>query len=176
MKKAMLFFVAFLFSVSAHAATLTLGNHAASNATQNANITSSDTAGLGYVEGHGIAMKHPWSSAFVLSSDANTPAKVEWTFNPAERFTGALVGIKKLGSDDYIERYTVLEGGLNFSFIAALSAGVNYIIDVFSTHEIAQSHNYTVTVSAVPVPAALFLFAPALLGLMGLRRKALKAA
>jgi hypothetical protein len=30
-------------------------------------------------------------------------------------------------------------------------------------------------VSAVPVPAAAFLFAPALLGFMGLRRKATKA-
>jgi hypothetical protein len=30
-------------------------------------------------------------------------------------------------------------------------------------------------VSAVPVPAAAFLFAPALIGFMGLRRKATKA-
>ena len=35
---------------------------------------------------------------------------------------------------------------------------------------------YDVSVSAVPVPAALFLFAPALLGFLGLRRKTAVAA
>lgn len=179
MKKAMLFFAAFLFSVSAHAATLTLAGYDFSNAVQAVNLADSDE--FGYVEGSGIAQKHPWHSAFELSSNADTPAKIEWTFNPADRFTGAFVGIRLADSASYIQRHELLGGGQNFSFIAALTAGISYIIDVFSTTDFAKSHNYTVTatplaVSEVPVPAALFLFAPALLGLMGLRRKALKAA
>ena len=35
-----------------------------------------------------------------------------------------------------------------------------------------MSYNSVVGVSEVPIPAAAFMFAPALLGLMGLRRRA----
>jgi hypothetical protein len=45
----------------------------------------------------------------------------------------------------------------------------------YTVNENDSGYNYTITfgeVSEVPVPAAAFLFAPALLGFMGLRRKA----
>jgi len=51
---------------------------------------------------------------------------------------------------------------------------VYYAVDIIdATSSILK---YDVSVSAVPVPAALFLFAPALLGLLGMRRKTAVAA
>ena len=58
----------------------------------------------------------------------------------------------------------------DFSFTTMIMAGVNYGLDIFNAS--SDELKYDVSVSAVPVPAALFLFAPALLGLLGLRLRA----
>ena len=72
--------------------------------------------------------------------------------------------------------------GVGFNVAAwELSGGMDILAGV--VHEIVISVNsvtgpgqLNVQVSAVPVPAALFLFAAALLGFLGLRRKAALAA
>ena len=52
-----------------------------------------------------------------------------------------------------------------------LLAGVTYFFDISGVSG-GTPLTATLSISAVPVPAALFLFAPALLGFLGLRRKA----
>ena len=51
-----------------------------------------------------------------------------------------------------------------------LMAGITYGLDIFNAS--SDELKYDVSVSAVPIPAAFFLFAPALMGLIGLRHRA----
>ena len=51
-----------------------------------------------------------------------------------------------------------------------LMAGVSYGLDILGAS--SDELKYDVSVSAVPIPAALFLFGPALLGLLGMRLRA----
>ncbi len=60
----------------------------------------------------------------------------------------------------------------DFIFTAILTAGSYFAVDILNaTSGILK---YDLSISAVPVPAALWLFAPALLGFFGLRRQARK--
>ena len=162
MKKAMLFVVALLFSVSVNAATLSLSEVSSSIASQSADVTSGSVVlGSGTVSTAGT-----WSSEFALSTDEATPVVIAWSFNPA--ITGATLVFGTLG--DTVS-YAITD---DFSFTAMLTAGTNYILKIIdATSGVVK---YDVSVSAVPVPAALFLFAPALLGFLGMRRKATVAA
>ena len=69
--------------------------------------------------------------------------------------------------------------GINYSFqLLYMQRGQSVFNDFFVDEErtrTAQLIGRITAVSAVPVPAAAFLFAPALLGFMGLRRKAKKS-
>ena len=59
-------------------------------------------------------------------------------------------------------------------FTAILTAGSFFGVDILNaTSDVLK---YDLSISAVPVPAALWLFAPALMGFFGLRRKAQKTA
>jgi len=162
MKKAMLFVVALLFSVSVNAATLSLSEVSSSVASQSADVTSGSV-----VLGSGtVSKKGTWSSEFALSTDEATPVVIAWSFNPA--ITGATLVFGTLG--DTVS-YAITD---DFSFTAMLTAGTNYILKIIdATSGVVK---YDVSVSAVPVPAALFLFAPALLGFLGMRRKTAVAA
>ena len=70
-----------------------------------------------------------------------------------------------------------LVAGLQFDtmvfnyLLGATTSGSNILNTQLLTHW-TQGVTYTSGVSAVPIPAALFMFAPALLGFMGFRRKA----
>ncbi len=162
MKKAMLFIVALLFSVSVNAATLSLSEVASTNASQSADVTSGSV-----VLGSGtVSSPSTWSSEFSLTTDTNTPVVIEWSFNPA--ITGATL---VFGTALDTVSYAITD---DFSFTAMLTAGTNYILKIIdATSGVVK---YDVSVSAVPVPAALFLFAPALLGFLGMRRKSAVAA
>ncbi|SFK20517.1 hypothetical protein [Methylophaga sulfidovorans] len=162
MKKAMLFVVALLFSVSVNAATLSLTEVGSTIASQSADVTSGSVVlGSGTVSTGGT-----WSSEFALTTDEDTPVVIAWSFNPA--IIGATLVFGTLG--DTVS-YAITE---DFSFTAMLTAGADYILSIIdATSSVVK---YDVSVSAVPVPAALFLFAPALLGFLGMRRKAAVAA
>ncbi|SFK20547.1 hypothetical protein [Methylophaga sulfidovorans] len=169
MKKAMLFVVALMFSVSVSAATLTLDGFSSFNASQEVSVSSGSTVlGGGYVtEGPGT-----WNSLFNLSSNEDTYAKIEWSFNPESNFTNAQLGFTAEG--DYPVYTTLLNIMGDYSFVVFLEAGVEYAVDIINASR--NVFKYDVSVSAVPVPAAVFLFAPALLGFLGLRRKSAVAA
>ena len=64
-------------------------------------------------------------------------------------------------------------GVFSFTQTVMLTAGTQYF---FLLDGIKNVAGYSLSVSAVPIPAALWLFAPALLGFFGLRRKAQNAA
>lgn len=82
---------------------------------------------------------------------------------------------------DYAYDYlSVHFGGYNvfFKFLTTVAADTEFTITVESATKgggISNYRAYSTGISPVPVPAAAFLFAPALVGLVTLRRKAKKA-
>lgn len=169
MKKAMLFIVALMFSVGVNAATLHLSMAGAGFASQDVDTASGST-----VLGGGAVSEGPgtWFSQFNLYSEEDTYVKIEWSFNPKSNFTSAQLGFTS--ESDYPFYTTLIDITGDYSFTVFLAAGVNYAVDIINaTRDVFK---YDVSVSAVPVPAALFLFAPALLGFLGLRRKSAVAA
>ena len=147
MKKAMLFFMTLFFSISVNAATLNLTTAGSSGATQEVSLNNNDV-----VLGHGTVDEPNtnWSSFFDLSTDQNTPVKIVWSFNPEANLSSATVSLFEMGGA-VIDQFNLIS---DYSFASS------------------DELKYDVSVSAVPIPAALFLFAPALLGLLGLRLRA----
>ena len=163
MKKAMLFFMTLFFSISVNAATLNLITAGSSGATQEVSLNNNDV-----VLGHGTVDEPNtnWSSFFDLSTDQNTPVKIVWSFNPEANLSSATVSLFEMGGA-VIDQFNLIS---DYSFTATLMTGINYGLDIFSAS--SDELKYDVSVSAVPIPAALFLFAPALFGLLGLRLRA----
>ena len=163
MKKAMLFLVALMFSVGVNAATLYIEGTGSTFA-QSAPDSGSVVLGSGIVpEGPGT-----WYSNFDVTTDKTTAVKVKWSFNP-----DALVGAT-LEFDNGVDPIKQFFISGDFSFTAMIYEGFVAYVDILDATQ--SKMRYDVSVSAVPVPAALFLFAPALLGLLGLRRKSAIAA
>lgn len=165
MKKAMLFLTAFLFSVSAHAASLTLTGAGAAGATQNVAISNGSTViGAGIVPTSRI-----WSSAFNVTSDADTPVNIEWSFNPSTALKSATLAFYDMSNPASAVFFSITK---NFAFSAVMLAGVTYGVDILNATSGVLGYDLSVAaLSAVPVPAAMFLFAPALIALIGLRRR-----
>jgi hypothetical protein len=156
MKKVMLFIVSMLFAVSASAATVTLSGPGLPGTPSNGQLAIGT--------GDNVAVD------FGVQTDAPTAARFTFAFNPE---TGPLSKVGFYADGSLVgTMYTAILGAnaSTLSFIQQLVLGVTYSLKAFT----AQGALITATsaaVSAVPVPAALFLFAPALLGLFGLRRK-----
>lgn len=168
MKKAMLFVVSFFFAVSANAATLTLTPAGTSwNAVQTVVTETGSTVSGG---GKAVRVFNPWTSLFNVQSDVTTEAVINWSFFPESFVKNAVL---TFGNNDVgvIGQWT--ENG-NFSTTVLLSAGTSYWVDFSTVY--SGIVKYGLEVSAVPIPAALWLFGPALLGFFGLRRRAQKTA
>jgi hypothetical protein len=171
MKKTMLFFAAMLFSLNASAASLTLvgaGTNAGSVGTGSGEVVTAAWSANG-IGGATI------SDSFTANSDVATTGTLSLTFNPLIPRTSVSIfdGIKTTVLD--VVRIGSL-GVVEYSWM--LEAATDYVISVMIGRGAAGS-NYDLRldsgVSEVPVPAALWLFAPALLGFFGLRRKAQNA-
>jgi len=195
MKKAMLFIIALLFSVSASAATVnSLSDNFDSLPSQTNYATFSNwDVTNGTVDA--IQVGNPWSlncqaggcvdldgstgnAGDLISKDgffAGTYT-LEFSLSGNQRRNPSDSLIVSLGS--YFESFTlsptapwttfmrtviVAADGDKLSFSHAGGDNIGILLD-------------NVSVSAVPLPAALFLFAPALLGFLGLRRKSALAA
>ncbi|HUH36606.1 MAG TPA: SGNH/GDSL hydrolase family protein [Spongiibacteraceae bacterium] len=78
----------------------------------------------------------------------------------------------KLLAEDGTHPNTAIQGLMANQILAALNASYGYNVALLSDAEIVSLTGYT----AVPVPAALWLFGSALLALAGIRRKALRPA
>ena len=153
MKKVMFLIVGMLFSVSVNAATLTL---------------TSDTGSLlNPHTGIGETVKSTQfadevTDTFKVFSDVETDVKITvGGFSPSTDFTS--IGVSISGGDTQ----TITEETIYWL------ANIKDVFEIVISDFIGSGDvGYTVTVSAIPVPAALFLFAPALLGFFSLRRKA----
>ncbi|WP_439503624.1 hypothetical protein [Methylophaga sp.] len=167
MKKAMLLCIAFLFSAGLNAATLNLSAIDSVGATQQQVTLNNNNVvlGGGVVE---TSMTN-WSSLFNVSTDTDTTVDVEWSFNPVRNLVSASLAIFALDGS-FTEIYDVTG---DFTFSAILLAGKTYGLDILDATSHALKYDVSVSsLSEVPVPAALFLFAPALFGLMAFRRQA----
>lgn len=159
MKKAMLFFVALLFSVGAHAATITISDLGGTNSTYIGAFPNGGplaTAALGTA---GTKFAHSVN----VNVDKDGDYRVEWGFDPAAQLLTA----------DLSGAVTAMNIADNFVTTVFIAAGDHIFNIVGLTKENGMTYN--LSVSEVPVPAALFLFAPALLGFLGLRRRTLSA-
>lgn len=168
MKKTMLFFAALLLSFNASAASLSLVGAG----------TNAGTVGIA----SGEVVTASWSTngfggatvndSYTASSDVATTGTLSLTFNPLipstsvsifDGITTTMLDVVRVGSLGIVEYSWMLE------------AATDYVISVMIGRGAAGS-NYDLRldsgISEVPVPAALWLFAPALLGFLGLRRKA----
>jgi len=177
MKKVMFLLVGMLFSFTASASTVTLTNHSFTGGGDVVNGFGSDGATASHTNVSGefedvwkvtivpeaqsalnIATTIPVFDAFdaYYSNDLGTT----W-FNFENSYASAL------GSTEY---HTFTGGNIGSYWLKiignVLTSGNNsYVLSITST-----------PVSAVPIPAALWLFAPALVGFFGFRRKAAVAA
>jgi len=168
MKKVMFLIVGMLFASSVNAASLdlsTFDQDVASNAT---NVAIYDNA-VEAVSFNTIGEAGQFSLGHHIVAAVDQWVNVEWSFNKQENFLSG--DISKGGSFDLVQAVT--SAGYNFNMF--LIAGANYYFDIVGISG-GNPLTATLTVSAVPIPAALFLFAPALLGFFGLRRKAAVAA
>ena len=158
MKKVMLFIVSMLFAVSASAATLNISGGVGAAFPQNGPEVSQN--------GNSSAAL----TTFLVSSDVDTNVAVN---------VGGFQPFANIASMDVsIDGAAAVTITMETVFAAIITAGIdlNIAISNIILNSGANFVNYSVSVSAVPVPAALFLFAPALLGFLGLRRKATLAA
>jgi hypothetical protein len=173
MKKAMLFVVSFLFAVSANAATLDLtldgtgGFLGGASQTINSN-NSSD------VSASGLGLGVTWFSDFILESDKDTKAVISFEAIGASLSKHSSINVDfGDASPIFSAGESPFTGVFSFTQTVMLTAGTQYF---FLLDGIKNVAGYSLNVSAVPIPAALWLFAPALLGFFGLRRKAQNAA
>ncbi|MCB2425882.1 hypothetical protein [Methylophaga pinxianii] len=167
MKKAMLFFAALLFSVNASAATLTLVGDAANAGTVGISSGQVVTANWSSSVGGGETV----DDKYTLTTDVTSGGYLSLTFNTLADNTSVsvfdgvntveptIMSIASLGVVDYFW---------------VLQAATDYVISIFIESANAGS-NYDLRVET-PIPAALWLFAPALMGFFGLRRRAQVAA
>ena len=163
MKKVMLFIASMLFAVGVNAATLNLTNAGTTVGVSQdtSSLTNKIVSGFGQTGG-----SSSWSSLFSLTTTEDTMGVVEWSFNPEAAITTAVLQIFDVTNNAVLAQFNVIGDFItSFQFLA----GTTYGIDFRSVDSTAT--RYDVTVSAVPVPAALFLLAPALFGFLGLRRK-----
>lgn len=165
MKKAMLFFAALLFSVNASAATLNLVGDAANVGTVGISSGQVVTASAALSKGQTV------SDAYTLTTDALSGAYLSLTFNTLAPNTSVSI----FDGISFVEPAIVAVASLGVvDYFWVLQAATDYVISIFIESANAGS-NYDLRVET-PIPAALWLFAPALLGFFGLRRKAQVAA
>ncbi|MCC5796265.1 MAG: VPLPA-CTERM sorting domain-containing protein [Methylophaga sp.] len=167
MKKAMLFFAALLFSVSAHAAVLdltTFSNDVSTNTT-NVGLVNQPTGAFSFNQ---VNSTGAFQMGHIVVAAVDTVAKIQWTFNQSSDLITAQ--ISKGGSFVMVETITGL--GTTFNFL--LLAGQTYFFDIIG--EAKSGMTMTLGITAVPLPAAVWLLAPALLGFFGMRRRAMKVA
>lgn len=167
MKNAMLFFVALMFSVGANAATLDLSTLvSAGGASQSVDLTSNDVVLAG---GTITSTSQSWLSLFSLTTDADTAVDIEWSFNPVSNLTAATLVFFDLGNAALNQMFDITG---DFSFSAVLMASSSYVIGIIDASSKVLLYDVSVTsVSAVPLPAALWLLMPALLGFVGFRHR-----
>lgn len=156
----MLFFIALLFSVAANAAPILSISDQGSTGVTAGTPTSGSLATLVYT-----VTSEPVISAAINTTES-TLARIQWTVNPSYNVT--------INKGDGSPNVSFANGV--YSYYANLIAGNPFVVGLTEAlgTTIPAGDLITLSVAAVPVPAALWLFAPAVLGFFGLRRKSSK--
>jgi|TARA_A100001391_G_scaffold111717_1_gene74983 hypothetical protein len=164
MKQAMLFAIALFATVSANAATLTINPTGSTNATQTTSVdTGSTVLGSGTVTNG----DEPWSSTYDVTTTEDTSTIIEWSFNPVAALTEATISF-----DNGVDPVQLFDISGDFRFTGLIYAGTVASVNLLNGNRNVFKYDVSLqSVSEVPVPAAFFLLAPALLGFLGLRRK-----
>jgi len=105
--------------------------------------------------------------AFTATTDTTGLANVEWTFNPGEYLTTADLIFGGATTPNFTETVTG-------SYIATIfmEVGKSYYYDISGTASNTLGFQLSVqSVSEVPIPAAVWLFGSALMGLFGVSRR-----
>lgn len=169
MKKAMLFVVSMLFAVGVNAASLNLSTFNQDVASANVTNLSLINLATGASSFNQVSGAGQFSIGHEVVSVVDQAVNVEWTFNQQANLVSG--DISKGGDFDLVQAVT----GAGYNFNILLLAGVTYFFDIVGVSA-GDPLFANLTISAVPVPAALWLFAPAVLGFFGLRRKAVSTA
>ena len=160
MKRLILFMTVLLLSLGANAASINITNYDTYYASVVGIVpNNASTAVASFsTDGGEFAVQNN------VTSDVNTWAKVEWTFNPEGNFSG---GVIDLSNNDFMNIYG------DYSYTLYMLAGHQYWLDLFNglTSDAMGFQLSVSTLSQVPVPAALWLLLPALIGFFGLRRQ-----
>jgi len=171
MKKIILFITTMLFAVSVNAASINLANAGGTSGGFSGNGSSQVlSSGFLYDTTNGT---RPWAAKFDLNVTSDTSVNLAVSLNPETDLVWDLFKVKNGSS--IVEEFAILSGGSSGN----VSTGSFFALAVDTYRIVIRSQitkGYNLTASAVPVPTALFLFAPALLGFFGLRRKAALAA
>jgi len=167
MKKTMLFFAALLLSFNVSAASLTLVGDAGNKGSVGIGSGSVVSASLSP-----IAKGKLVSDAYTVISDTATTATLSLTFNPLAPTTAVSI----FDGTDIVGLSVVKVASLGIlEYTWLLDAATEYVINIFIGKTLAGSnYDLRIATSEVPLPAALWLFAPALIGFLGFRRKANK--
>jgi len=172
MKKVMLFLAMFLFSLSASAATLTLKGNDLNLLTFGPGSTVTDS---GESVSLGGAPFGPFVHLYDLSSDTDGKINLKVTALPAAAKIAFSFESKTPSSSSIVVPFIADGlGGAVASYL--LTAKANEVFELLIIGVSGALYTVEASVSAVPVPAAALLFAPALVGFVALRRKAVKAA
>jgi len=166
MKKVMFLLMGLLLSFSVSAATITLSSATVSGFNF---PTTSDFiyADEGNVEVIDVVTDEAATAAFTFSFRPDNNALSSVGFYTDGNLVGSIFN-SMLG-----------DGSSTISFVQNLILGVAYSLHISSVLGATVSvgvNDVAASISAVPIPAALWLFAPALVGFFGFRRKAAVAA
>jgi len=167
MKKAMLFFVALLFTANVNAASMDLAVGTDSSVDMGASVPALASTGDALLGNSGLfatgdEIEDDWG---IMVTEASN-----WVF----RITANGLGADPSPFEAMIDGATYVASGAEILFSIFLDVG-KYTLEVDGTANNTFT-SYDVNINAVPIPAAALLFAPALLGFFGLRRKAKIAA
>ena len=167
MKKTMLFFAALLLSFNVSAASLELVGAVGNKGTVGIASGSTVTAATSSLSKGATVF-----DSFTLKTDAATTATLSLTFNPLAPTTSVSI----FDGTDIIGLSILKIGSLGIlEYTWVLDAATEYVINIFIGKALAGSnYDLRIATSEVPLPAALWLFAPALIGFLGFRRKANK--
>ncbi|MBK8816337.1 MAG: VPLPA-CTERM sorting domain-containing protein [Methylococcaceae bacterium] len=111
---------------------------------------------------NGQSVSHAFSTAWEFGSDTDGSAFVAITGNPDFNFD-ALVRVN--GLDVLTFASSALDKVFNLSFLAG------DIVEFIVSGTAGRIGNIDISVSGVPVPAAVWLFGSALMGMMGISRR-----
>lgn len=170
MKKVMFIIVGMLFAVTVNAASL---------AVTPSDTNFADDGGVIYNSGSDSVLvdSNGFSGEFTHTFDVtNTGSStfrlwVNGSASSAANMDSFSVKVDDVEIADYISSAGIYGVGIFSEILLAAGESVKLVVSGVFTGDAA----YEVTL-ATPIPAALFLFAPALLGFFGLRRKAAVAA